>query len=83
MSYPGNRAGWAVRVCSFFNSDPALVLFGAPAQRNKESAKGNGIRDARVNVHPVNWITAEAQNPETQPHFVHSGGRDSCTAFRR
>ena len=47
----------------------------------KGSAKGGGIRDARVEVHPLNWLTPEAQDPETQPHFVHSGGRDSCTAL--
>jgi hypothetical protein len=40
----------------------------------KGSAKGGGICDARVEVHPVNWLTPEAQDPETQPHFVHSGG---------
>ncbi len=49
----------------------------------KESAKGGGIFDARVEVHPVNWLTPEAQDPETQPHIAHSGGSggDSCTAF--
>ncbi len=49
----------------------------------KGSAKGGGIRDARAKAHPVNWLTPEAQDPETQPHFAHSGGRDSCTAFYR
>ena len=47
----------------------------------KGRAKGGGICDARVEVHPVNWLTPEVQDPETQPHFAHSGGRDSCTAF--
>ncbi len=47
----------------------------------KGSAKGGGICDARVEVHPVNWSTLEVQNPETQTHFGHSGGRDTCTAF--
>jgi hypothetical protein len=47
----------------------------------KGSAKGGGIRDARVKVHPVNWLTPEAQDPETQPRYVQSGGRDFCTAF--
>ncbi len=47
----------------------------------KGNAKGGGIRDARVKVHPVNRLTPEAQDPETQSHFAHSGGRDSCTAF--
>ena len=62
----------------FFDSGPALVLFRAPAQRKCE---GGGICDARVEVHPVNWLTPEDQDPETQPHFVHPRGRDSCTAF--
>ena len=39
--------------------------------------------DARVEVHPVNWLTLEVQNPETQPHFIHSGGRDPRTAFHK
>ena len=47
----------------------------------KGIAKGGGICDARVEVHPVNWLTPEVRNPEIQPHFVHSGGRDSYTAF--
>jgi hypothetical protein len=47
----------------------------------KGSAKGGGICDARVEVHLVNWLTPEVQTPETQTHFVHYGGRDSCTAF--
>ena len=63
----------------FFYSGPYLVLFGAPAQ--KKIDKGGGIHYARVKVHPVNWLTPEAQDNETQPHFAHSGGRDSCTAF--
>ncbi len=29
---PGSRAGWTVRVY-IFDSGPALVLFGAPAQK--------------------------------------------------
>jgi hypothetical protein len=29
----------------------------------------------------IGYVTPEVQNPETQTHFVHSGGRDSCTAF--
>ena len=62
----------------FFDSGPALVLFETPAQRKP---KEGGICDARVEVHPVNWLTPEVQNPETQTHFAHSGGRDSCTAF--
>ncbi len=49
----------------------------------KGSAKGGGICDARVEVHLVNWLTPEVPNPETQPHFAHFGGRDSCTAFYR
>ncbi len=49
----------------------------------KGNAKGGGIRDARVKAHPVNWLTPEAQDSETQPHFVHFGDRDSCTAFHR
>ncbi len=70
------------RACVYiFDSGPALVMFGAPTQRKCEG--GVGIRDARVKVHPVNWLTQEAQDPETQPHFVHSGGSDSCTAFPR
>ncbi len=44
----------------------------------KGSAKGGGICDARVEVRPVNWLTPEVQNPETQPQ---PGGKDSCTAF--
>ena len=28
-------------------------------------------------------LTPEVRNPETQTHFVHSGGRDFCTAFHR
>ncbi len=48
---------------------------------HKGSAKGDGFYDARVKVHPVNWLTLETQDPETQPHFVHSGGRYFCTAF--
>ncbi len=47
----------------------------------KGSAKGGGICDARVKVHPVNWLTPEAQDPETQPYFVHFDGGDSCTVF--
>ncbi len=46
----------------------------------KGSAKGGGIRDARAKVRPVNWLTPETQDPETQPHFAHSGGKNSCTA---
>ncbi len=47
----------------------------------KGSAKGDGICDARVKVHPVNRLIPEAQDPETQPHFAHSAGRDLNTAF--
>jgi hypothetical protein len=35
----------------------------------KGSAKGGGIRDARVKVHPFNWLTREAQDPETRHIF--------------
>ncbi len=31
----------------------------------KGSAKGGGMWDARVEVHPVNWLTPEAQDCET------------------
>ena len=57
-----------------------LLWFGLELPR-KGSAKGGGVHDARVKAHPVNWLTPEAQDPETQPNFAHSGGRGSCTAF--
>ncbi len=41
----------------------------------KGSAKGGRIRDARVKAQPVNWLTPDTQDPETQPQFAHSGGR--------
>ena len=47
----------------------------------KGCASGGGIRDARVKVNPVNWLTPEAQDPETQPHFGLFSGSDTCTAF--
>jgi hypothetical protein len=47
----------------------------------KASTKGGGICDARFEVDPVNWLTPEAQDPETQQHFAHSGDRDSCTVL--
>ena len=68
-------------LCRFVESGPASVLFVCLELPRKGSAKGSGICDARVEVHPVNWLTPEVENPETQTHFVHSGGRDSCTAF--
>jgi hypothetical protein len=80
LSSPGNRAGWAVRVFFFFFTQ-VLLWFCLELPR-KGSAKGIEVRDARVKVHPVIWLTSEAQDSETQPHFVHSGGRDFCTAFR-
>ena len=43
-----------------------LLWFGLELPR-KGSAKGGGICDARVEVHPVNWLTPEVKNPETQP----------------
>jgi hypothetical protein len=66
-------------VCTFLLTE-VLLWFCLELPR-KESAKGGGICDARVEVHPVNLLTPEVQNPETQTHFVHSGGRDICTAF--
>ena len=78
MSSPSNRAGWAVRVYIFLTQ--VLLWFCLELPR-KGSAKEVGICDARVEVHPVNWLTPEVQNQETQTHFVHLGGRDSYTAF--
>ncbi len=78
MSSPGNRAGWAVRAYIFLTQ--VLPWFCLELPR-KESVKGGGMCDARVEVHPVNWLTPEVLNPATQPHFVHSGGRGSCTAL--
>ena len=69
------------RACVDFFFTQVLLWFCLELPR-KGSAKGGGICDARVEVHPVNWLTPEVQNPETQTHFVHSGGRDSCTVFR-
>ena len=71
MSSPGNRAGCAVRVCRFFLTQ-VLLWFCLELPR-KESAKGGGICDSRVEVHPVNWLTPEGpevKNPETQPHVT-------------
>jgi hypothetical protein len=67
------------RACVDFFSQ-VLLWFCLELPR-KGSAKGGGSCDARVEVHPVNWLTLEAQDPETQPHYVHSGGRDSGTVF--
>ncbi len=78
VSSPDNRAGWAVRVYIFLTQ---VLLWFCLELLHKGSAKGGGICDARVEVHPVNWLTLEAQDPETQPHFVHSSGRGTCTAF--
>ena len=78
MSSPGNRAGWAVRVYIYLTQ--VLLWFCLELPR-KGSAKGGGICDARVEVHSVNWLTPEVQNPETQRCIAHSGGRDSSTAF--
>ena len=66
-------------VCRF-NLSQVLLSICLELPR-KRSAKGGGIRDARVKVHPVNLLTPEAQDPETQPHFAHSGGRDFFTDF--
>jgi hypothetical protein len=70
------------RACVDFFLTQALLWFCLELPR-KGSAKGGGICDARVEVHPVNWLTPEVQNPEAQSHFAHSGGRDSCTIFHR
>ena len=69
------------RACvDFFFLTQVLLWFCLELPRNG-SAKGGGIRDARVKTHPVNWLTPEAQDLETQPHFAQSGGRDFCAAF--
>ncbi len=49
--------------------------------RAKEVRREVGIRDVGVKAHPVNWLTPEAQDPETKPHLAHSGCRDPSTAF--
>ncbi len=53
-------------VCRFILTQVLLWIFLELPR--KGSAKGGGIRDARVKVHPVHWSTPEAQDPETQPH---------------
>ncbi len=65
-----------------------VLLWFCLALPGKGSAKGGVICDARVEVHPVNLLTSHisstpvaAKDPETQPHFIHSGGRDSSFAF--
>ena len=70
------------RACVDFLFTQVLLWFCLELPR-KGSAKGGGICDARVEVHPVNWLIRRSENPrsEVQPHFVHSGGRDSFTAF--
>ncbi len=80
MSSPGNRAGWAVRVYIFLTQ--VLLWFCLKLPR-KGSAKEGGICDARVEVHQVNWLTPEVQNPETQTHFVHYGGRGPSIGSRQ
>ncbi len=77
MSSPVNRAGWAVRVQIFLTQ---VMLWFCLELLRKGSAKGGGIL-MRVEVHLVHWLTPEFRNPETQPHFVRSGGRYYCTAF--
>ncbi len=68
------------RACVGFFFTQVLHWFCLELPR-KGSAKGGGICAARVEVYPVNWLTPEVQNPETQTRFAYSGGRDSCTAF--
>ena len=68
------------RACVDFFLTQVLLWFCLELPR-KGSAKGGGIFDARVEVHPVNWLTPEVRNPEIQPHFAQSGGIISCTAF--
>ncbi len=63
------------RVCVHFFTQ--VVFWFCLELSRKGSAKGGGVRYARVKVYPVNWLTPEAQDPETQLHFAHSGGRDS------
>ncbi len=58
------------RACVEFFTQ-VLLWFGMELPR-KGSAKGGGIRDARVKARPVNWLTPEAQDPETQLQFAHS-----------
>jgi hypothetical protein len=74
---PGNRAGWAVRVYIFcLGSCFGLVW----SSRAEEVRREMGV------VMPESRSTrllSEAQDPETQLQFVHSGGRDFCTAFKK
>ncbi len=48
----------------FFFTQVLLWFFWS--SRAEEVQKEGGIRDARVEVHPVNWLTPEAQDPETR-----------------
>jgi hypothetical protein len=57
------------RACVGFYLTQVLLWFCLELPR-KGSKKGGGICDARVDVHPVNWLTPEVQNPETQTHFA-------------
>ena len=51
------------RACVGFFFTQVLLWFCLELPR-KGSANGGGIRDARVEVHPVNWLTPEVRNPE-------------------
>ncbi len=55
------------RACAYFLTQ-VMFWFCLKLPR-KGSAKGGGICDARVEVNPVNWLTPEARDTETQPHF--------------
>jgi hypothetical protein len=58
---------------AFFESAPALVWFGALAQRK---AKEGGILNTRVKVHPISWLTPVKVYP---PNFGGPRPRDTAT----
>ena len=73
---PGNRAGWAVRVFIFFILRSCFCLVLSSSVKEVRREVGFVILESRSSR-----LTSEAQDPETQLHFVHFVGRDSCTAF--
>ncbi len=58
------------RACvDLFYSGPALVLFGTPAKKEVRREVGFVICDARVEVHPINWLIPEVRNPPRHSHI--------------
>ncbi len=65
----------AVRVFLLLGCCFVLIFY---SHARKRSTRGDGVRGARVKVHPVN---RRPQDPETRLQFVHLSGGVFCTTF--